>query len=79
MKETKERLVTTEPAEDSNETDNDPEAARKYSVLVSFTDEDGTVYWGGSQYPKDGYSPPLERVQYLQSAKTAFGKPVIGE
>jgi len=65
-----------------NETARVPE---KYDVLISFTDDadkkaaDGeNVYWAGkSKYPRDGYTPPAERVSFLQSGNTRFKKPVI--
>ena len=58
---------------------------KKYKVLNSFTDsEDVTasdnknVYWAGKElYPRDGYKPTAERIEYLQGEKNAFKKPVI--
>lgn len=60
-------------------------APGQYAVLVSFTDPDdkaasngANVYWAGKNlYPREGYTPPEERIAYLQSGKTAFKKPVI--
>jgi len=49
----------------------------EHVVLVNFTDEDGTVYWAGSVYPQEGCNPSAERIAYLQSDETAFGRPVI--
>jgi hypothetical protein len=57
----------------------------EYSVLSSFTDlEDKTakngenVYWAGkSTYPRSGYTPTQERLNYLQSDKNPRKKPVI--
>lgn len=51
----------------------------KYSVLVSFTDDhdNNKIYRAGDKYPRDGYKPKPERLEYLQSDNTTFKKPVI--
>ena len=53
------------------------EPVNPHLVLVNFTDDDGTVYWVGEAYPKAGCRPTEERIEYLKSEDTAFGRPVI--
>lgn len=57
----------------------------KYDVLVNFTDGSDknapggkNVYFTGGSYPRDGYTPPAERVKALQGAENALKKPLIG-
>ena len=53
---------------------------KRYNVLISFSDpeDNGTVYYAGKdKYPRAGFEPSEERIAYLQSYKTKFGKPVI--
>lgn len=50
-----------------------------YKAIEDFTDEiNGTRigYKKGEEYPK-GYVVPPERIEYLLSSKTFFGRPVI--
>ncbi len=52
--------------------------AVQYEVLVSFTDDNGVVYWAGKDaYPRAGHIPTEKRIAFLQSDKTKFKKPVI--
>lgn len=61
------------------------EAAKKYDVLISFTDDADkeaangeNVYWAGkSQFPRAGYTPAEERVKFLLGNNTRWKKPVI--
>ena len=56
----------------------------KNVVLHSFTDKADTeaksgenVYWKGSTYPRDGYTPTKERIAQLSSNANAQKRPVI--
>lgn len=54
----------------------------RYEVLIDFTEpqDDMTIYRAGKdKYPRAGYDPPAERIEYLQSNRNAFGKPVIAK
>lgn len=54
----------------------------RYEVLIDFTDsqDNMTSYRvGKDKYPRAGYDPPAERIEYLQSNRNAFGKPVIAK
>lgn len=54
----------------------------RYEVLFDFTDsqDNMTSYRAGKdRYPRAGYDPPAERIEYLQSSKNALGRPVIAK
>lgn len=49
-----------------------------YKVLIPFTDEDDHVYNRGDFYPREGSDPTDERIAYLLSEVTYFGKKGMG-
>lgn len=53
----------------------------KYKVLTSFCDKDdnGCVYWAGSEYPREGYEPSEERISCLQGEHNPLKTPVIAK
>ena len=52
-----------------------------YKVISNFTDlKDGNRHYKvGEIYPRDGYTPTAERIEYLLSNKTKRKSPVIEE
>ena len=55
---------------------------RGYAVLIDFTEPDDgmRIYRAGKdRYPRPGYDPTDERIEYLQSDKTVLCKPVIAK
>lgn len=54
----------------------------RYEVLIDFTDsQDNMTSYRASKdkYPRAGYDPPAERIEYLQSSTNALGRPVIAK
>lgn len=52
-----------------------------YEVIVAFSDakDNNRTYLKGDKYPRDGYKPDDERIEFLMSDKTALGVPVIAK
>ena len=50
-----------------------------YKVVRDFADKEDNNrnYRAGDVYPREGYTPSLERLEYLSSAKTPINAPVI--
>lgn len=50
-----------------------------YKVIKDFADreDNNRRYNAGDVYPREGYTPSLERLEYLSSAKTPINAPVI--
>lgn len=50
-----------------------------YKVVRDFADKEDNNrrYNAGDVYPREGYTPSLERLEYLSSAKTPINAPVI--
>lgn len=52
----------------------------QYEVLIDFIDaqDNMTSYRAGKdKYPRVGYDPTAERIEYLQGDKNTLGKPII--
>lgn len=48
-------------------------------VLASFRDkqDNGYIYRIGDEYPREGYTPPPERIEELTGSDNALGTPII--
>lgn len=55
---------------------------RGYAVLIDFTEPDDGMHIyraGKDRYPRPGYDPTDERIEYLQGNTNLLGKPVIAK
>lgn len=54
----------------------------QYEVLIDFIDmqDKMTVYRSGKdKYPRTGYAPTAERIEYLRSSANILGRPIIAK